>query len=136
MKTAAKMMFGLLLPALLLGGCSSPEAWVIVSVRDGLSRSPLEQPVINIAPRGNSLGDPSGAKSVEANAFGTARLKIATGQVKYQVVVDAPGYDLYTFDLPNLDGFFPSGKWLKGEAERKYQLRPDNVIELMVTLEP
>lgn len=119
-----------------LAGCASPEAWVIVSVRDRLDRAPIAQPLITISPRSGSLGSPSAEVSQQANNFGTARLKLATGQTKYQVTVDAPQYDLFTFDLPNLDAFFPSGQWLKGTNSRKYQLRPDNELELMVTLEP
>ncbi|MEM7627770.1 MAG: hypothetical protein AAF333_19425 [Planctomycetota bacterium] len=136
MNTVFPRLLGVAVCLLLLAGCASPEAWVIVSVRDGLSRTPVENPVVGIEPRGASLGDPSGPTTNQANAFGSARVKLATGQVKYTVTVDAPDYDLYTFDLPNLDAFFPSGQWLKGQAKRKYQLRPDNVLELMVTLEP
>lgn len=136
MRTIFFQTAGVVLFLSLLGGCASPERWVIVSVRDGLSRGPVEAPVIDIEPRGASLGSPTGPTTAQANRFGTARLKLATGQVKYKVTVDAADYDLYEFDLPNLDGFFPSGQWLKGKPTRKYQLRPDNVLELMVTLEP
>ncbi|MEM6458123.1 MAG: hypothetical protein AAF710_01895 [Planctomycetota bacterium] len=118
------------------GGCASPEAWVIVSVRDRLDRRPIEEPVVTVAPRAGSLGSPTAEVSRQANAYGTARVRLATGQTKYRVTVDAPGYDLFTFDLPNLDGFFPSGRWLRGENARRYQLRPDNELELMVTIEP
>ena len=126
----------LLLTATALVGCASPEAWVIVSVRDRLDRSPVAEPVITVTPRAGSLGSPSGKVVEQANAFGTARLKLATGQTKYTVTVDAPQYDLFTFDLPTLDAFFPSGQWLKGTNARKYQLRPDNELELLLPLEP
>lgn len=119
-----------------LAGCASPEAWVIVSVRDRLDRSPVTQPIITVAPRPGSLGTPSAEVTQQANTFGVARLKLATGQTKYTVTVDGPQYDLFIFDLPNLDAFFPSGQWLKGTNSRKYQLRPDNELELMLTLEP
>ncbi|MEM1109590.1 MAG: hypothetical protein AAGH99_12965 [Planctomycetota bacterium] len=126
----------ILAAAALLTGCASPEAWVIVSVRDALDRAPVSEPVITVAPRPGSLGKPSAKKSQPANDFGVARLRLATGQTNYTVTVDAPQYDLFTFDLPTLDPFFPSGKWLKGTNARKYQLRPDNELELMVTFEP
>ena len=126
----------LLFAAAVTTGCASPESWVIISVRDGLSRAPLPNPVLTIEPRSGAMGKPSPAQTVPANAFGTARVQLATGQTKYTVTVDAPEYDLYAFDLPTLDAFFPSGNWLKGNNNRRYPLRPDNIIELMVTLEP
>ena len=136
MKPSVSAILAVLITLSTLAGCASPEAWVIVSVRDRLDRSPVAEPVITITPRSGSLGKPSATVTEQGNSFGTARLRLATGQTKYQVTVDAPQYDLITFDLPNLDGFFPSGQWLKGTNSRKYQLRPDNELELMVTLEP
>ena len=122
--------------ASILAGCASDEAWVILSVRDGLSRAPVKEPVLTIEPAPSLLGKPSPTRKAVANAFGVARVKLATGQAKYTVRVDAPSHDLFEFDLPHLDGSFPSGKWLKGDNFRQYQLRPDNVLELMVTIEP
>ncbi|MEM9916350.1 MAG: hypothetical protein AAF911_15450 [Planctomycetota bacterium] len=136
MRRTTVLLSVLLLTATALVGCASPEAWVIVSVRDRLDRSPVAEPVITVTPRSGTLGSPSAEVVEQANAFGTARLKLATGQTKYTVTVDAPQYDLFTFDLPTLDAFFPSGQWLKGTNTRKYQLRPDNELELMLTLEP
>ena len=136
MKTPFTYLLGSLLLLVSLGGCASPEAWVIVTVRDSLTRAPLQNPEFTVIPRESLLGTPSPATTQVANAFGTARLKLATGQVKYDIIVDAPDYDLIVFSLPNLDAFFPSGDWLEGTTERKYPLRSDNAMELMVTLEP
>jgi len=117
-------------------GCSTPQQWVIVSVRDTLTRTPTEKPHLTIAPDGGLLATPSDKQSIQANHFGTARLELATGGSEYVVTVDAAGYDLQFFNLPALDGFFPSGKWLKGKPVRHYTLRPDDTLELMVTIEP
>lgn len=135
MKTTSAPILAALLCFATLAGCASKDAWVIVSVRDKLGRAPVAQPVITVAPR-SGVGKASAEKTQQANAFGTARIKLATGQVKYQITVDAPDYDLYKFDLPNLDSFFPSGQWLNGEHGRQYPLRASNELELMVTLEP
>lgn len=139
MQTKSATVLGVFLILATLAGCASKEAWVIVSVRDKLDRSPIAQPVVTVTPRrGDSLlgGKPSAEQSQQANDFGTARMRLATGQVKYNVIVDAPEYDLYTFELPSLDAFFPSGQWLEGDHGRKFPLRPGNEMELMVTLEP
>jgi hypothetical protein len=120
----------------LLAGCANNESWMILTVRDGLSRAPVAEPVLTITPKPSLLGNPSPETTTVANAFGTARIKLATGQVSYTVTVDAPGYDLFTFSLPNFNDLFPSGRWLEGDKVRRYELRPDNVLELMVTLEP
>lgn len=122
--------------AVLMVGCSTPKQWVLISVRDALTRLPIEEPYVTITPDGGMFANPSEQTRVKANDFGVARVELATGGSNYVVTVDAPEYDLQRFDLPALDSFFPSGKWLKGRTIRQYVLRPDNTVELMVTVEP
>ncbi|MEM8739447.1 MAG: hypothetical protein AAGG38_13370 [Planctomycetota bacterium] len=129
-------VFAFLVAVALLVGCASPETWVIISVRDRLDRTPVAQPIVTVSPTSSPLGQPSPTTTATGNAFGNARLQLAPGQNNYTVTVDARDYDLYQFQLPALDAFFPSGQWMQGQNTRTYPLRPNNQLELMLTLEP
>jgi hypothetical protein len=130
-------LMGLLLLASI--GCQSksvPETWVLMTVRDSLDRQPVANPQLIVGNRSAFAADAEDAKSFQGNEHGTARVPLISRGVKQRVVIDAKGYDLHTVDLPSMNAFFPAGRWLPGEVRRAYPLRPDNRLELLISVEP
>jgi|GEM_PF-2949600 len=117
-------------------GCSTAPRGVLVSVRDKTTQAPVPSPVITIAPVANLLTDGSPESTLQGNDLGVARFELIARGAKYFVIVDAPGYDLQTVELPSLGPFFPSGEWLDTESGRVHALNADQRVQVMVSVEP
>ncbi len=126
----------LLLAALLLIGCNAGPRGVLVSVRDQTTQAPVPGPVITVAPVQNIFTEGSPESTLQGNELGVARFELIARGAKYFVIVDAPGYDLQTCELPSLGPLFPSGEWLDTESGRVHALNADQRLQVMLSLEP
>ena len=130
------LMAALLLTAGLTGCRGTAPRGVFVSVRDKATLDPVPQPVITVTPITNLFTDGSPEVTKQGNQIGVARFELIGRNAKYFIIIDAPGYDLQTVELPYLGALFPSGKWLDTESGRVHALNADQQLQVMVTVEP
>ena len=120
-----------------LSGCSSvTPRGVIVSVRDKTTEAPVPKPIVTVTPVSNLFTDGSPESTRQGNDLGVARFELIARNAKYFVIIDAPGYDLQTVDLPHLGPLFPSGEWLDTESGRVHALNADQHLQVMLSVEP
>ena len=123
--------------AVLLPACRAPApAPTLISVRDAASELPVAGAVLTVTPNGGLLADGSPEATRRANDYGAAAFELVGRGAKYFVIVDAPGYDLQTLELPAFTPLFPSGEWLETQSGRVHALRADRRVQVMVSRNP
>jgi len=133
---AALRLSTLVAAVLWLTACSAAPRGVLVSIRDRNTQAPVPGPVITVAPVQNLVTDGSPESTLRGNDLGVARFELIARGAKYFIIVDAPGYDLQTVELPALGPFFPSGDWLDTESGRVHALNANQRVQVMVSVEP